>query len=127
MAFAWRVLRSQTSLSSNPSQGGGNETHLGCKLAGLFDAIGEILGQCLVEEHYHLAYRQAVLDAAEAQHIDASTPGDFRRMHVQRRYRIGKTRAIHVHAQLATFGYGGDRAAFLYGIHGADLGRLRDG
>ncbi len=116
IALAWRALRSHTSrFSSMPSHGAGNKAHLlEANRPACFTWVGEVLGQAAVEKHHRLAHRQAILGAAEAQHIHAGPPGDLGRMHAKRRHRIGKARAVHVHAQLPPLGDGRDGAHLLH-------------
>ena len=101
-----------------------DEAHLRRQLAGLLDPPGEVLGQRPVEEHDGLADRQAVLRAAEAEHIDAGAPGDVARMAAQRGHRIGEARAVHVHLEVAALGDRRDRAHLLDAIDRAQLGGL---
>ncbi len=103
------------------------EAHFRRQLPGLFAAVVEVFGQLVVEEQDRLTHRHAVFGAAEAQHVDAGLPGQFRRRAAEERAGVGKACAVHVQVQAQFLAGGADRLELVGAVHAADFGGLGNG
>ena len=89
------------------------EAHLGGELTGLFAAVVELRRQRRVEEHHRLGGVEAVLGAAQGQHVDTRAPAQVGRRHPgQRRERVGETRTVHLHRHAVRMRHRTERCDF---------------
>src|SRR5688572_2675019 len=83
---------------SNPRRG--EKTHFRRELPGLFAATIKVLGEFAIEKHDGFADGHSIFRSSETEDIDAGLPSDFLGRNVERGDGIGKTRAIHMNAQI---------------------------
>ena len=76
-AVGMRGMTQPCIILQNADPRSAEKAHFGAELTSLFTAVFEFAGQFLVEKDDRFADGQADLGAAEAEHIDPCTPGDF--------------------------------------------------
>ena len=124
MALAWAARRSHRPSLQVRLELRRDEAHLGEHLAGAARAKAQRLGELVLEHHDRLGAHGAVLGRAEREHVDPAPPGHIGRAALERRDRVGKARAVHVHPQAVFPGDPDQRVQLIQPVHRAALGRL---
>ena len=102
------------------------KTHLRRELAALFAAAQKFVAERAIEKYDRFTERQAVLRAAQAEHVNAGTPRDVGRRAVERRHGIGEACAVKLDFHSACVRHFAECTKLFRRVHSAELGRLRE-